>query len=147
MPRRFAIATVGSSAALFGQSRLHRRAVEVLQDVRHALHPARHHVFDRGPAREWRALNLPVQPGLIFAGRRGRLDLRQIGRDPLLARGEPEAGALLQVNVSMGPPDEASLRLSPRANIGIALCVIGGAHFFALQFDPAEQALLLRDPG
>jgi adenylate cyclase len=48
-----------------------------------------------------------------------------------------------------GQPDaaidhsEASLRLSPRARIGIALCVIGGAHFFARRFDQAVPKLLL----
>ena len=39
--------------------------------------------------------------------------------------------------------NETSLRLSPRTRVGAALCVIGGAHFFARRFDPAVPTLLL----
>ena len=48
-----------------------------------------------------------------------------------------------------GQPDiaiehiEASLRLSPRARIGMSLSVIGYAHFFARRFDEAVPKLLL----
>jgi tetratricopeptide (TPR) repeat protein len=35
------------------------------------------------------------------------------------------------------------MRLSPRASIGPALGVIGGAHFFARRFDEAVSKLLL----
>jgi hypothetical protein len=80
---------------LLGQSRLHHRTVEDLQHVRHAAHSVRNHVLNRRPAGEWCALDLPVQPSLILAGcGQGGIDLRQIGRDPQLARGEAEAGTL-----------------------------------------------------
>ena len=48
-----------------------------------------HHVLDEWrPTREWRARDLAVQPSLILAGGgKGGINLRQIGRDPLLARG------------------------------------------------------------
>jgi adenylate cyclase len=71
---------------------------------------------------------------------------RALVLNPSFARGWFSKGVL---QLWAGYPDaaiehtEASLRLSPRASIGIALCVIGGAHFFARRFDPAVQTLLL----
>jgi tetratricopeptide (TPR) repeat protein len=71
---------------------------------------------------------------------------RALVLNPSFARGWFSNGVL---QLWAGYPDaaikhtEASLRLSPRASIGIALCVIGGAHFFARRFDLAVQTLLL----
>ena len=71
---------------------------------------------------------------------------RALVLNPSYARGWFSKGVL---QLWAGLPDaaikqaEASLRLSPRANIGAALCVIGGAHFFARRFDPAVRTLLL----
>jgi hypothetical protein len=54
-----------------------------------------YHVLDGCPAGERRSLNLAVQPSLILArGGKGGIDLTQIGRDPLLARGESEPRSL-----------------------------------------------------
>ena len=71
---------------------------------------------------------------------------RAIALNPSFSHGWFVNGAL---QLWAGYPDaaishsETSLRLSPRARIGPALCVIGGAHFFARQFDPAVPTLLL----
>ena len=71
---------------------------------------------------------------------------RALVLNPSFARGWFSKGVL---HLWAGHPDaaieqtEVSLRLSPRANIGAGLCVIGGAHFFARRFDPAVQTLLL----
>ena len=71
---------------------------------------------------------------------------RALALNPSFAHGWFINGVL---HLWAGQPDaainhsEASLRLSPRARIGIALCVIGGAHFFARRFDQAVPKLLL----
>jgi TolB-like protein/class 3 adenylate cyclase len=71
---------------------------------------------------------------------------RALALNPSFARGWFISGV---INLWAGQPDlaisdnEVSLRLSPRARIGPALCVIGGAHFFARRFDEAVPKLLL----
>jgi adenylate cyclase len=71
---------------------------------------------------------------------------RALALNPSFAHGWFINGAL---RLWAGHPDaainhnETSLRLSPRAHIGPALCVIGGAHFFARRFDLAVPTLLL----
>jgi TolB-like protein len=71
---------------------------------------------------------------------------RALVLNPNFARGWFSMGVL---QLWAGHPEaaikhtEVSLRLSPRANVGAALCVIGGAHFFARRFDSAVQTLLL----
>ena len=63
---------------------------------------------------------------------------RALALNPSFARGWYISGV---IKLWAGQPDlaiehvEASLRLSPRARIGPALCVIGSAHFFARRFD------------
>jgi len=71
---------------------------------------------------------------------------RALALNPSFAHGWFVNGVL---RLWAGHPDaainhnETSLRLSPRARIGPALCVIGGAHFFARRFDLAVPTLLL----
>jgi tetratricopeptide (TPR) repeat protein len=71
---------------------------------------------------------------------------RALALNPSFAHGWFVNGAL---HLWAGDPDaainhsEVSLRLSPRARIGAALCLIGGAHFFSRRFDPAVPTLLL----
>src|SRR5208282_765257 len=65
---------------------------------------------------------------------------RALALNPSFARGWFISGV---IKLWAGQPDiaindsEVSLRLSPRAPMGPALCVIGGAHFFARHFDEA----------
>jgi predicted TPR repeat methyltransferase len=65
--------------------------------------------------------------------------------NPNFARGWYVSGALRNV---AGQPEiaiehiEGSLRLSPRARIGMSLSVIGYAHFFARRFNEAVPKLL-----
>jgi len=71
---------------------------------------------------------------------------RALALNPSFARGWYISGV---IKLWAGQPDvaiehaEASMRLSPRAPIGPALGVIGGAHFFARRFDEAVSKLLL----
>jgi len=71
---------------------------------------------------------------------------RALALNPSFARGWYISGV---IKLWAGQPDlaindsEVSLHLSPRARIGPALCVIGGAHFFARHFDEAVPKLLL----
>jgi len=71
---------------------------------------------------------------------------RALALNPSFARGWYISGV---IKLWAGQPDvaiehvEASMRLSPRASIGPALGVIGGAHFFARRFDEAVSKLLL----
>ena len=78
---------------------------------------------------------------------------RALAINPSFARGWYISGI---IKLWAGQPDvaiehvEASMRLSPRAPIGPALGVIGGAHFFARRFTEAVSKLLLaiqEDPG
>jgi len=71
---------------------------------------------------------------------------RALALNPSFARGWPISGTL---RVDAGQPDlaiehiETSLRLSPRARVGLAFLIIGSAHFFARRFDAAVPKLLL----
>ena len=71
---------------------------------------------------------------------------RALAINPSFARGWYVSGI---INLWAGQPDvaiehvETSMRLSPRAPIGPALGVIGGAHFFARRFTEAVSKLLL----
>jgi len=71
---------------------------------------------------------------------------RALALNPSFARGWYISGV---IELWAGQPDvaiehvEASMRLSPRASIGPALGVIGGAHFFAQRFNEAVLKLLL----
>jgi tetratricopeptide (TPR) repeat protein len=71
---------------------------------------------------------------------------RALAINPSFARGWYISGI---IKLWAGQPDvaiehvETSMRLSPRAPIGPALGVIGGAHFFARQFTEAVSKLLL----
>jgi adenylate cyclase len=71
---------------------------------------------------------------------------RALALNPSFARGWYIGGV---IKLWAGQPDkaidhvEASMRLSPRASIGPALGVIGGAHFFARRFHEAVPKLLL----
>jgi adenylate cyclase len=71
---------------------------------------------------------------------------RAFALNPSFARGWYISGV---IKLWAGQPDvaiehvEASMRLSPRAPIGPALGVIGGAHFFARRFNEAVSKLLL----
>jgi adenylate cyclase len=71
---------------------------------------------------------------------------RALALNPSFARGWYISGI---IKLWAGQPDiaidhvEASMRLSPRASIGPALGVIGGAHFFARRFHEAVPKLLL----
>jgi adenylate cyclase len=71
---------------------------------------------------------------------------RALVLNPSFARGWFIGGV---IKLWAGEPDlaiediEISLRLSPRAQIGAALCVIAGAHFFARRFGEAVPKLLL----
>ena len=71
---------------------------------------------------------------------------RALALNPSFARGWYISGVIKlwagQPNVAIEHV-EASMRLSPRAPIGPALGVIGGAHFFARRFDEAVSKLLL----
>jgi adenylate cyclase len=71
---------------------------------------------------------------------------RALALNPSFARGWYISGV---IKLWAGQPDvaiehvEASMRLSPRAPVGPALGVIGGAHFFARRFTEAVPKLLL----
>src|ERR687893_2525462 len=71
---------------------------------------------------------------------------RALALNPSFARGWHVSGSL---RLWAGQPDvaiehvEASLRLSPRARIGLAYNLIGIAHFFSRRFDQAVPKLLL----
>ena len=71
---------------------------------------------------------------------------RALALNPSFARGWYISGV---IELWAGQSDvaiehvEASMRLSPRASIGPALGVIGGAHFFAQRFNEAVLKLLL----
>jgi adenylate cyclase len=71
---------------------------------------------------------------------------RALALNPNYARGWHISGMLRNW---AGQPDiaiehlEASLRLSPRARVGMSLSTIGVAHFFARRFDEAVPKLLL----
>jgi len=71
---------------------------------------------------------------------------RALALNPSFARGWYISGV---IELWAGQPDvaiehvEASMRLSPRAPIGPALGVIGGAHFFTQRFNEAVPKLLL----
>ena len=71
---------------------------------------------------------------------------RALAINPSFARGWYISGI---INLWAGQPDvaiehvETSMRLSPRAPIGPALGVTGGAHFFARRFTEAVSKLLL----
>jgi tetratricopeptide (TPR) repeat protein len=71
---------------------------------------------------------------------------RALAINPSFARGWYISGI---IKLRAGQPDvaiehvETSMRLSPRAPIGPALGVIGGAHFFARRFTEAVSKLLL----
>jgi adenylate cyclase len=71
---------------------------------------------------------------------------RALALNPNYARGWHISGMLRNW---AGQPDiaiehlEASLRLSPRARVGMSLSTIGVAHFFARRFDDAVPKLLL----
>jgi adenylate cyclase len=71
---------------------------------------------------------------------------RALALNPSFARGWYISGV---IKLWAGEADlainaiEVSLRLSPRARVGPALCVIGGVHFFARRFDEAVPKLLL----
>jgi TolB-like protein/class 3 adenylate cyclase len=71
---------------------------------------------------------------------------RALALNPSFARGWYISGV---IKLWAGQPDvaiehvEASMRISPRAPIGPALGVIGGAHFFARRFTEAVPKLLL----
>jgi adenylate cyclase len=71
---------------------------------------------------------------------------RALALNPSFARGWHISGVL---RLWAGQPDiaiehvEASLRLSPRARVGLSLLPIGMAHFFARRFDEAVPKLLL----
>lgn len=71
---------------------------------------------------------------------------RALALNPSFARGWYISGAIRlwagQAEVAVEHV-EASMRLSPRAPIGPALGVIGGAHFFARRFNEAVPKLLL----
>ena len=75
---------------------------------------------------------------------------RALVLNPSFARGWFSKGVL---HLWAGHPDaaieqtEVSLRLSPRANIGAGLCVIGGAHFFARRFRSGRADVAPGDPG
>jgi TolB-like protein len=72
---------------------------------------------------------------------------RALAHNPNYARGWHISGTL---RLWAGQPDialehiEASLRLSPRTQIGVSLVMIGGAHFFAGRFEQAVPKLLLQ---
>jgi adenylate cyclase len=74
------------------------------------------------------------------------LVVRALAINPSFARGWYISGI---IKLWAGQPDvaiehvETSMRLSPRAPIGPALGVIGGAHFFARRFTEAVSKLLL----
>ena len=71
---------------------------------------------------------------------------RALGLNPNFARGWYISGVLRNW---AGQPDiaiehlEASLRLSPRADVGNSLAGIGAAHFLSRRFDEAVPKLLL----
>jgi len=71
---------------------------------------------------------------------------RALALNPSFARGWHISGTL---RLWAGQPDlaiehiEASLRLSPRARVGMAFSLLGAAHFFARRFDEAVPKLLL----
>ncbi len=71
---------------------------------------------------------------------------RALVLNPNYARGWHISGTL---RVDAGQPDlaiehvETSLRLSPRARVGLPLLIIGNAHFLARRFDEAVPKLLL----
>ncbi|HZZ21403.1 MAG TPA: tetratricopeptide repeat protein, partial [Roseiarcus sp.] len=71
---------------------------------------------------------------------------RALTLNPSFARGWHISGTL---RLWAGQPDlaiehvEASLRLSPRARVGMAFSVIGVAHFASRRFDEAVPKLLL----
>ena len=71
---------------------------------------------------------------------------RALVLSPNFARGWHISGTLRS---DAGQPDlaiehvETSLRLSPRARVGLPLIIIGGAHFLARRFDEAVPKLLL----
>jgi adenylate cyclase len=71
---------------------------------------------------------------------------RALALNPSFARGWSISGVL---RLYAGQPEiaiehaEASLRLSPRARVGLALLTIGSAHFYMRRFDEAVPKLLL----
>jgi TolB-like protein len=71
---------------------------------------------------------------------------RALALNPNFVRGWHISGTL---RVDAGQPDlaiehvETSLRLSPRARVGLPLIIIGSAHFLARRFDEAVSKLLL----
>src|SRR5690242_11392510 len=71
---------------------------------------------------------------------------RALALNPSFARGWHISGIL---RLWAGQPDlaiahiEASLRLSPRARLGMSLSVLGAAHFFSGRFEDAVIQLLL----
>jgi adenylate cyclase len=71
---------------------------------------------------------------------------RALALNPNFARGWHISGTL---RVDAGQPDlaiehvETSLRLSPRARVGLPLIIIGSAHFLARRFDEAVPKLRL----
>jgi TolB-like protein/class 3 adenylate cyclase len=71
---------------------------------------------------------------------------RALALNPNFARGWHISGVL---RVDAGQPDlaidhvETSLRLSPRARVGLPFVIIGSAHLFARRFDEAVPKLLL----
>jgi adenylate cyclase len=75
---------------------------------------------------------------------------RALELNPSFARGWHISGVL---RLWAGQPDiaiehvETSLRLSPRARVGLSLLPIGMAHFFARRFDNAVPKLLLAIQG
>jgi tetratricopeptide (TPR) repeat protein len=72
---------------------------------------------------------------------------RALALNPNFARGWYLSGML---KLWAGEPDlaidrvEAALRLSPRGQLGVALYIIGAAHFFSRRFDAAVPKLLLQ---
>jgi adenylate cyclase len=71
---------------------------------------------------------------------------RALALNPNYARGWHISGVL---RMNAGQPDIASehektsLRLSPRARVGVSLSIMGAAHFLSWRFDEAVPKLLL----